>query len=216
MTQQDLAGEYFSKSYLSAVERGKMTPSLPALRLLAQRLEVPLAYLLGEQEIDLQDPPTDQDILLQRFQEVEELLSRKALEEALVALGESEPHKGRDLRHQARWDWLYGWALIQQRREQEALVTLKRGLEAAHAHPDPFAAGHLYLTLAHAHANQRQDTAAEEALAAALRCAPGISDQRFLSCVHERYGALRAAQGRFKEAYEHVSAANARRAVPDM
>src|SRR5579885_3331788 len=42
-TQQQLAGEAYSKSYLSAVERGKMIPSFQALNFLAQRLGLPVS-----------------------------------------------------------------------------------------------------------------------------------------------------------------------------
>src|SRR5690349_565672 len=52
LTQEELAGERFSKSYISALERGKMVPSLQALTYLADTLEVPLSYLLGESPID--------------------------------------------------------------------------------------------------------------------------------------------------------------------
>src|SRR5579884_3988680 len=38
LTQKDVAGERFSKSYLSAVEHNRITPSPAALRYLAERL----------------------------------------------------------------------------------------------------------------------------------------------------------------------------------
>ncbi len=53
LTQEELGGTIFSRSYLSAVERGKMLPSIPALAVLAKRLGVPMAFLLGESEFDL-------------------------------------------------------------------------------------------------------------------------------------------------------------------
>lgn len=46
MTQQDLAGEDYSKSYISAIEQGKTRPSLEALQRLASRLETPVGSLL--------------------------------------------------------------------------------------------------------------------------------------------------------------------------
>jgi transcriptional regulator with XRE-family HTH domain len=51
-TQQELAGEYFSKSYISAIERGKMTPSFKALSILAERLGLTISFLLGEDRLD--------------------------------------------------------------------------------------------------------------------------------------------------------------------
>ena len=46
MSQKDLVGERFSKSYISSIERGKITPSLKALEYIARRLEVSVSYLL--------------------------------------------------------------------------------------------------------------------------------------------------------------------------
>ncbi len=46
LTQQDLAHDTFSKSYISAIEHGKIKPSLRALVYLAERLELPVAYFL--------------------------------------------------------------------------------------------------------------------------------------------------------------------------
>src|SRR5690242_6580280 len=52
-TQQQLAGDTYSKSYISAVERGKMTPSVQALGVLAGRLALPVSFFLGESDADL-------------------------------------------------------------------------------------------------------------------------------------------------------------------
>ncbi len=46
LTQSQLASPEFSISYISAIERGKIRPSLKALAILAKRLDVPLAFLL--------------------------------------------------------------------------------------------------------------------------------------------------------------------------
>jgi HTH-type transcriptional regulator, quorum sensing regulator NprR len=46
LTQSSLASPEFSISYISAIERGKIRPSLRAIALLAKRLDVPLAFLL--------------------------------------------------------------------------------------------------------------------------------------------------------------------------
>lgn len=45
-TQAQLAAPEFSISYISAIERGKIRPSLKALSILAKRLDVPLTFLL--------------------------------------------------------------------------------------------------------------------------------------------------------------------------
>jgi tetratricopeptide (TPR) repeat protein len=46
MTQSKLAAPEFSISYISAIENGKIRPSLKALSVLARRLDVPLTFLL--------------------------------------------------------------------------------------------------------------------------------------------------------------------------
>ena len=47
MTQTEL-GWPLTKGFISEVERGRSLPSLGALVLMAQRLDVPVSYLLGE------------------------------------------------------------------------------------------------------------------------------------------------------------------------
>jgi HTH-type transcriptional regulator, quorum sensing regulator NprR len=49
MTQAQLAAPEFSISYISAIERGKIRPSLKALSVLARRLDVPLTFLVEGQ-----------------------------------------------------------------------------------------------------------------------------------------------------------------------
>ena len=49
MSQHQLGGEEFSPSYVSAVERGKIRPSLKALYILADRLGEPVTYFLQEE-----------------------------------------------------------------------------------------------------------------------------------------------------------------------
>lgn len=46
MTQADLAGEHFSKSYISQIEAGAVNPSLRALSIIAERLGVPVQELV--------------------------------------------------------------------------------------------------------------------------------------------------------------------------
>lgn len=47
MTQSEVAASHFSVSYISAVERGQIRPSLGALEVLSEQLQVPLEDLLG-------------------------------------------------------------------------------------------------------------------------------------------------------------------------
>ena len=51
LTQGEVAKNQFSISYISAVERGQIRPSLGALEKLAERLQVPMTDLLSEDEL---------------------------------------------------------------------------------------------------------------------------------------------------------------------
>jgi len=46
MTQAALAGDDFTASFISQVERGLTTPSLKSLRIIASRLGLPVRYFL--------------------------------------------------------------------------------------------------------------------------------------------------------------------------
>ena len=52
LTQGEVAKNQFSVSYVSAVERGQIRPSLGALEKLAERLHVPLTDLLNDNHSD--------------------------------------------------------------------------------------------------------------------------------------------------------------------
>ncbi|HEX2915108.1 MAG TPA: helix-turn-helix domain-containing protein [Chloroflexia bacterium] len=54
MTQDELARDTFSKSYVSAVELGKIHPSIKALRILARRLQLPASHFLESLEPDIE------------------------------------------------------------------------------------------------------------------------------------------------------------------
>lgn len=96
LTQQELAGTTYSKSYISAVERGKMTPSLQALTNLAERLNVTLAYLLGE-EIVLPAPETpeaqaEEEVHAALHEEAEHMVQEGRYEEAIALFKQIEQH----------------------------------------------------------------------------------------------------------------------------
>src|SRR5690348_11378931 len=81
LTQQELAGTTYSKSYISAIERGKMTPSLPALSILAERLGASLGYLLGEEARKPDTSATvEDDDQVARLREAERVLQEGCYE----------------------------------------------------------------------------------------------------------------------------------------
>lgn len=48
MTQQDLAGDQFTKSFISQIEKNHARPSLKSLQIIAERLGKPISYFLEE------------------------------------------------------------------------------------------------------------------------------------------------------------------------
>lgn len=132
LTQQELAGQDFSKSSISVVERGTMTPSFQALRILAERLGVSISSLLGEER--LHAPVPEQDLQREEqpraalFSEVKQLIQQGQYEEGL------------SLCKQIKDRSLLGWAheqyartLAEQERFQEAYEQMQQA-QVANAH----------------------------------------------------------------------------------
>jgi transcriptional regulator with XRE-family HTH domain len=110
LTQQQLAGDRYTKAYVSALENGSSKPSMAALNYLATRLDISAAVLLA----DTADPWSrlEADVLLAsgRWQEALDIYDR-LLEESPKSRVRAELLRGR----------------------AEALVRLDRGPEAAAA-----------------------------------------------------------------------------------
>ncbi|HEY7356380.1 MAG TPA: helix-turn-helix transcriptional regulator, partial [Ktedonobacterales bacterium] len=150
LTQQELAGGTYSKSYISAVERGKMTPSFQALRLLGERLNRPISFFLGEGVVDpetlaqssaaayaLPDDERQQreKEARQMLIEAEAWLRKDQAEKALTVLQveTNAPPAALPLTERPRWYWLAGWAGVWGHRQAEAIGWLGRGLEVVEA-----------------------------------------------------------------------------------
>lgn len=82
LTQEQLAGDELTKSYVSQVELGRIRPSRKALEIIARRLSKPLGYFL-ENEDDLRTV----DVLLKAS---DALLMSQRLDEAMVGLQEAQ------------------------------------------------------------------------------------------------------------------------------
>ena len=50
LTQSELAGPEFTKSFISQVEKGQTRPSLKSLQIIAARLNQPVSYFLEERD----------------------------------------------------------------------------------------------------------------------------------------------------------------------
>ncbi len=149
-TQQQLAGETYSKSYISAVERGKMTPSVQALGILAERLGLPMSYFLGESDVDLgalaetsaalrpspeRERQMREEAALLTLSEAEGLVRQNQPDEALRVLNADagEPSQNLPLAERPRWYLLAGKALVRKEWYKEAMQALEKGLNLADA-----------------------------------------------------------------------------------
>lgn len=147
-TQQQLAGETYSKSYISAVERGKMTPSVQALGILAERLGLPVSYFLGESEADLTnlaESTAAQRTSPERERQQREEAARLTLDQAEGYIRQNQPDEAWEvlnatsgepledlpLLERPRWYLLAGWAAIRKQWQKDATPLLERGLNLA-------------------------------------------------------------------------------------
>jgi transcriptional regulator with XRE-family HTH domain len=140
-TQAQLAAPEFSISYISAIERGKIRPSLKALAILSRRLDVPLTFLLeGEPSgatearavgYSPQDSGPDMkvDATIAQAQALTHQGDPKA---ALTLLAPLKPER---LEHTQvfRLHMARGKALLAQRTTQEAVVALRLAASQAEA-----------------------------------------------------------------------------------
>jgi tetratricopeptide (TPR) repeat protein len=159
LTQQQLAEKGFSRSSLSAIERGKMLPTLPVLAALAETLVVPRSYLLGEIEIAESALEESRSVIdaaaasthqvkeheaRQRLSQAGTLIRRDQAAEAWRCLGESDATPvGWPLLLRPHWAWLAGWTLYLLDRPADAVPVLEEGLQLAkylrmRAHPDQY------------------------------------------------------------------------------
>jgi transcriptional regulator with XRE-family HTH domain len=130
MTQEELAGTTYSKSYISAVERGKMTPSFKALALLAERLGMTLSFLLGEESSKESQKTPEESLIdeeqIARLSKAERVLQQGRYEEA-IALFEQIGQKD-----QISWAHeQYAYFLADQERYQEAYEQMRIALQRA-------------------------------------------------------------------------------------
>ena len=126
MTQEDLSEGIFSKSYVSAVELGKIQPSLKALRVLSKRLELPLTEFLDKPGVDRTSQKIALSLVRLRFLLV---CSHKAdLEQAKQELKQLEGQE-LDEPQQAELTYLAGRWLKLSGNTTEALAKYQQAVE---------------------------------------------------------------------------------------
>jgi tetratricopeptide (TPR) repeat protein len=151
LTQGELARGEFSVSYVSAVERGQIRPSLGALERLATRLQVPLSDLLTESHDD------DLEVTL-AYGEGRGTESDQAREEIAAKLREAQ-------------------ILVRQGKADQAIGVLQAVLGQASS-PRDVAAAHFYLAGCYM-AQERPEQASHE-LEEAMPIAERIGDRELL------------------------------------
>jgi tetratricopeptide (TPR) repeat protein len=206
LTQEQLAGDDLSKSYISEVERGRRTPRRVTLKVLAQRLHQPLSHFLDGAAED-----SDAEVYLGlglaqlRGGLAERAVSslHKALDLALP--GRSETLPARIELALALADQQRGYAQQAQRRLDRCLQIFARTGDAASAATAQYCLGRIKL-------ESGDPASAVWAFQAALRYldslsqAPLLRSQLYLAMgiAHRRMGDMQAAREAFDLALEVV------------
>jgi tetratricopeptide (TPR) repeat protein len=158
-TQSKLASPEFSVSYISAIERGQIQPSLRALEILAGRLGIPSAQLL---QVDTQSDHTlgfttsvangDEALLELALLEAHIYILQNDAHRAITLLSElpeSKLQKKYFLQHR----FLLGWAYLLASELHECIETLAEGESYAIEHHDFSTRVHIYDLMGIAYAN---------------------------------------------------------------
>jgi transcriptional regulator with XRE-family HTH domain len=141
-TQSQLATPEFSVSYISAIERGQIQPSLRALEILARRLGIPSAQLI--------QPDAQSDHTLGHatgFAKSDEATIELALLEAHISILQNDAHKAiallselPDSKLQKKYilqhRFLLGWAYLLTSELHQCIVTLTEGESIANEQND--------------------------------------------------------------------------------
>jgi tetratricopeptide (TPR) repeat protein len=125
-TQGRLAAPDFSVSYISAIERGQIHPSLRALEILAGRLGLSSTQLLPNRAqhedrtaVSLNNSERDEDEIELLLLEAQTLIRKDASVEAITIL-EKMPTKRLKRPQLLQHHYLLGWAYLQEQRIQES------------------------------------------------------------------------------------------------
>ncbi len=125
LSQHDLGGGDFSPSYVSAVERGKIRPSLKALYILADRLGEPPTYFLQDEDA-LRATETIQGAIAAATVAMHRGEPGKAVETLRsVSVADARPQL------QARWHLCLGKVLLAQHKASEAIAEFQSALSLA-------------------------------------------------------------------------------------
>lgn len=149
MTQEALAAPQYTKGYISALERGRVRPSLKALDFLARRLGVPIADFLSSSPelISEQDIEAQREDLLYQCSFAQMLIRVGKSNEAIVLIDELElqaQHYAQKLPPNLAYmlPFVRGKAHLQIRAPKLAKADLETALELAKGDPEASAQVH--------------------------------------------------------------------------
>lgn len=164
LTQSEVAQQRFSVSYISAVERGQIRPSLGALEKLSERLRVPLADLLRDDaDLDIAYAGTvekagssdERDEIDARLLGARILARQGHPEDALEAL-QSLPTSHLTPRQRAELGWRKAYCYIEMRRPEDARSAVLEAIPLAEKANDQELVERLRLELGNAFSLMRK------------------------------------------------------------
>ncbi len=212
MTQSQLAGSDFSVSYISAIERGQIQPSIRALEILAARLNITAAQLLPGMEGAEMAPGVDIALSAQSEKEVEQLL----LEAEVCIHAGKEATASEQLRslainllprhQQARVYYLLGLAAFAGEHLPEAEKYLTLGLQLLSESEDLFLQAQLCYISGLIHVSMQNYQQAEHFYERCLEILERLSprDDLFVARVHWSLGHYHLSQNRPDKAIEFM------------
>lgn len=174
-TQSQLAGTDFSISYISAIERGQIQPSLRALEIIAQRLGLPSSRFFQNTPISLREGSVSTPVLSGNHQHIV------------------------DMNAQVEYSILEGKILLQQKQPVEAIALLEKLRSQFH---DPRVQMRVAIQLGQAHLDAGHVRECEIALVEAEKLALRLNDHYARMRIRYRLGLTYAAQRQFERAVE--------------
>jgi tetratricopeptide (TPR) repeat protein len=157
-TQSQLAAPDFSVSYISAIERGQIHPSLRALEILARRLDLPSTQLLPQHSQDgsgggasISGPMNEKTIVELALLEAQICILQGEAIQAIAKLGKLTDKYLQDW-HRTQQRYLLGWAYLNTAQLQKCEDALIEAEKLATAQNDTYRRVHTYNLLGLAYA----------------------------------------------------------------
>jgi len=157
-TQSQLASPDFSVSYISAIERGQIHPSLRALEILARRLDLPSTQLLPQYSQDgtgggasISSPMNENAVIELALLEAQICILQDEAVQAIAKLGKLADKHLQD-RQRTQQRYLLGWAYLHTAQLQKCENALVEAEKLATAQNDTYSSLHTHNLLGLAYA----------------------------------------------------------------